>query len=69
LEKRFGDFEGKASQALKRIMAARSIQDPTDRAILFELMALFATKNPHRRETFRLFMEEVLKRVLQVVSR
>jgi Protein of unknown function (DUF4238) len=68
LEKSFGDFEGKASQALRRIIEARSIQDPNDRAVLFELMTLFAIKTPQHREGVRQFQEQIVTRILSLAT-
>src|SRR6266478_391413 len=64
LERSFGEFEGEAGAALKRIIAAQSIQDAGDRACLFELMTLFSIKNPRHREGFRQVQEQVVKHIL-----
>jgi hypothetical protein len=68
LEKSFAVFEGKASDALKRIIEEGSIQDPNDRASLFELMTLFATKTPQHREGVRQFQEQIVNRVLSLAT-
>jgi hypothetical protein len=68
LEKSFGDFEGKASQALKRIISAKSIQDLDDQTCLFELMTLFAIKTPQHREGVRQFHEQIAKRILSLAT-
>ena len=61
-------FEGKASQAFKRVIAAQSIKDADDRACLFELMALFAIKTPRHREGIRQFQEQVAKHILRLAT-
>jgi Protein of unknown function (DUF4238) len=68
LENNLSKFEGDLSPALERIIAARSIQDETDRAYLFNLVGLIAVKNPRRRENFRGFQERVLKMVMDLAT-
>lgn len=50
LENAFSAFETQLDLALKRITAARSIANEKDRALIFELIALMATKNPRLRQ-------------------
>jgi hypothetical protein len=44
LENTFSEFETRLDQALRRTVAARSIADPNDRALVFELIAILAGK-------------------------
>jgi Protein of unknown function (DUF4238) len=68
LEKSFAEFEGEVSQALDRIVAARSIKDDNDRTYLLNLMALLAVKNPRHRENSRYFQEQLWKRLLDLAT-
>jgi hypothetical protein len=68
LERIFAIFEGKASRALKHIISTKSIQNPDDRAHLFNLIALFCVKNPRHRETFRQVMDQGIKLMLSTAS-
>ncbi len=68
LEKSFGVFEGKASQALKNVIELGSIQNAADRACLFELMTLFSIKTPRHREGIRQFQEQVAKHILALAT-
>jgi hypothetical protein len=68
LEKSFASFEGEVSQALSRIIAARSIKDENDRAYLLNLMALLAVKNPTKRDNMRRVQERIWKQVLDVAT-
>jgi hypothetical protein len=68
LETSFSVFEGEASQALDRIIAARSIRDENDRTYLLNLMAMLAVKNPRHRENSRRVQEQLWKRVLDVAT-
>jgi hypothetical protein len=64
LEKAFSEV----SQALDRIIAARSISNEDDRAYLLNLMAILSVKNPRHRESFRHFQERLWKQVLDVAT-
>ena len=64
LENAFSSFEGELAPALERIIAARSLRQEDDRALLLNLMALMAVKNPRHRENFRSFHEQVVKRIM-----
>ncbi len=68
LESAFSQFEGQLDQALRRIVAARSVADENDRALLFNLIASVATKNPRRREQVRAFQDETAKKMMQMVA-
>jgi hypothetical protein len=56
------------SQALDRIIASRSIANENDRALLFNLIALFAVKSPRHREGVRSIHEQMLKRMLKLAT-
>lgn len=68
LENAFSQFEGQLDQALRRIVAARSVADENDRTLLFNLIASIATKNPRRREQVRAFQDETAKKMMQMVT-
>lgn len=68
LENALSGFEAELSQALERIIAARSIKEPDDRAYLFNLMAMMAVKNPRFREEMRRFQEQIAKRILALAA-
>jgi hypothetical protein len=68
LETAFSSFESDLSDALERIIAARSIKDQEDRAYLFNLMAFMAVKNPRHRETFRDFHEQIIKQLMHLMT-
>jgi len=66
IEKNLAIFEGEVGPALERIIAARSIQNGEDLDHLINLAALFATKNPAKRENFRQFEEQVIKKMMKL---
>src|SRR5260370_37307056 len=68
LENAFARFEGELDQALRRIVAARSIKDENDRVPLFNLIAALATKNPRLREEVRGFQDRTAKLVMEVAT-
>jgi hypothetical protein len=68
LENDLSIFEGKLDQALKRIIAARSIRDENDRAILLNFICMLSIKNPGRRESFRGAHEQTAKIIMDMVS-
>lgn len=68
LENAFSRFESELSQALERIIAARSIRDDNDRAYLFNLIGLMATKNPRLRETMRAAQEQTAKIIMDLAT-
>lgn len=68
LEQAFSGFEGELSQALGRIVEARSIRNSNDRALLFNLIALTAVKNPRLRETMRAARERTTKIMMQMAT-
>ena len=68
LENALSGFETEVSQALDRIIAARSIRNDDDRTYLLNLMALIAIKNPRRREGWRSAQEQLWKRVLDLAT-
>jgi Protein of unknown function (DUF4238) len=68
LENAFSDFETKLDQALKRIVAARSIFNDNDRALVFELMAIIAVKNPRLRENFSSVIAHTAKMIMDLAT-
>lgn len=64
IESGLAGFEGQVDQALARICAARAIDDPADRNVLLNLIALLAVRNPGMRENMRQAHEQVLKQVI-----
>ena len=68
LENAFSKFEADLNQALKRIVAARSIKDDNDRALLFNLIGSMATKNPRLRENFRVASEHTAKVIMDLAT-
>jgi Protein of unknown function (DUF4238) len=62
------EFETDLDNALKRIVAARSIQNENDRAILFKYMALLAAKNPQLRENFRVAHQHMVKVIMDLAT-
>lgn len=68
LENSFSGFETELDQALRRIVTARSIEHPDDRAYLFNLIGLTAAKNPRLRKSFGDFHEQILKMVMDVAT-
>jgi hypothetical protein len=65
-ETHLAEFETDLDNALKRIVAARSIQNENDRAILFKYMALLAAKNPQLRENFRVAHQHMVKVIMDL---
>lgn len=61
IESGMSPFEGQVDQALKKICENREFSDDEDRALVFNLMALLAVRNPRGRETRRQFHEDVAK--------
>lgn len=68
LETELGKFEGEVAAALDRMIEAREITNDADRTLLLNLIGLLAVKNPRHRENFRLFQEELIRKVLSLVT-
>jgi hypothetical protein len=68
LENAFSEFETTLDEALKRIVAARSIANDNDRALVFELIALMATKNPCLREKFSDMRAQTAKMIMDLAT-
>jgi Protein of unknown function (DUF4238) len=68
IENAFSDFETKLDAALRRIAAARSIQNKDDRAVLFEFISLLAIKNPQLRKNFSGAHEQTSKIILDLIT-
>lgn len=63
-EKSMSGFETGLADALKRIVAARSLANQEDRAFLLNLVGLTAMRNPRFRETIRSGHEQVARRIM-----
>lgn len=68
LENAFSGFESELDQALRRIVVARSIQEPNDRAYLFNLIGLQATKHPHLRKQMEEFQARIMKQAMRMAT-
>ncbi len=68
LENAFSEFETRLDEALKRIVAARSIANDNDRALVFELITLMATKNPRLRENFSDMRAQTAKMIMDLAT-
>jgi len=68
LENALSEFETALDQALRRIVAARSIADANDRALVFELICSMATKNPRLRRNFSEFQAHAAKVVMELAT-
>lgn len=68
LENSFSDFETKLDNALKRIVAARSIANDDDRALVFELIAIMAVKNPRLRESASNMRAQLAKMIMDLAT-
>src|SRR6266536_5022993 len=58
-EKGMAKFEAEAAPSLERIITAKSIEHADDRSYLFNLIGLFAMRNPRLRERWRDFEERI----------
>jgi hypothetical protein len=61
-------FEGELAPALNRVLQAHNLRNAEDRAILLNFIGLIAIRNPRFRETFRDFNEQVINRVMNLVT-
>ena len=68
VEKSFSDFETVLDPALRRIAAARSIADKKDRALLLELVAILAVKNPRSRKTYGDLHSQLAKMIMDIAT-
>jgi hypothetical protein len=68
LENAFSDFETSVDQALKRIVAARSISNGDDRSLVFQLIAVMAAKNPRLRDIFGKMRAQTAKMVMDLAT-
>ncbi|QOT82219.1 DUF4238 domain-containing protein [Cupriavidus basilensis] len=67
VESGYATFESKLAPALVRLDAQGTLQDEQDRALVLELIALMAVRNPLRREASRRFHEDVTRRMMDLV--
>jgi Protein of unknown function (DUF4238) len=68
-EKSISAFETELADALRRIVAVRSLANEEDRACLLNLVGLTALRNPRLRETMRAGHEQVARLIMdQVLS-
>jgi hypothetical protein len=66
-EKQMSAFENEAAPAIQRIISTRSLRNHDDRAILLNLVGLFALRNPRQREIYRDFQARVAKQIMGLV--
>lgn len=68
VEKGLATLESEISPALERMTAAGRFSSDDDRALILNLAALFAVKNPRQRENRRDFTERVNKGIMRTVT-
>ncbi|GJL86116.1 MAG: hypothetical protein DHS20C02_18910 [Micavibrio sp.] len=68
LENAFSGFEGELDQALRRINAARSLDDFNDKSFLLNLIGIIHVKNPQIRSVFHDFEENIARRVMDLTT-
>jgi hypothetical protein len=66
LEKGFAHFEGDAVAALRRIEQADSFADQDDRALVLNLIALLAGRNPRQRSSISDFMGQISEKIMRM---
>lgn len=67
-ENQMSKFETDLDNALKRIIAARSIRGEDDRDYLLNLIGLMAAKNPNLRESFRIAHQHAAKVIMDMAT-
>lgn len=67
METELSKFEGQAGEAISRTEEAGRFVNSQDRALILELAAMMAVRNPRRRETTRSFVDTVTKIVLDTM--
>jgi hypothetical protein len=68
LENALSGFETELDWALRRIAAAKSIQNENDRAYLFNLIGTQATKHPQLRKIFEDFKAEGIRQIMRAAT-
>ena len=66
LEHAYGTFEDKMAPALRRICAARSLDNTEDAILLLNLVALLATRNPRFRKRYSGFIDAIYRKVAHI---
>lgn len=66
IESSYAEFESKLGPALVRMDDKRDFPDDADRALILELVALLAVRNPGRREAMREFKEQTTRRLMEL---
>jgi hypothetical protein len=66
IESSYAEFERKLAPALVRMDERGDFPDDADRAVILELVALLAVRNPGRREAMRQFKEETTRRLMEL---
>jgi chemotaxis regulatin CheY-phosphate phosphatase CheZ len=67
LEVGFNDFETQVAAAIDRTCERDTFRDEEDRALIFNLIGLMATRNPRLRETMSNFTGRVVKMMMDIV--
>ncbi len=68
IESSYAEFETKLAPALVRMDERGDFPDDADRAVILELVALLAVRNPGRREAMRQFKEETTRRLMELAA-
>jgi hypothetical protein len=66
IESSYAEFEANLAPALVRMDAKGDFPDDADRALILELVALLAVRNPGRRKAMRKFKEETTRRLMEL---
>ncbi|SAK53330.1 hypothetical protein AWB82_01801 [Caballeronia glebae] len=67
IESSYAEFEARVAPALVRTDARGSFTDDADKALILELVAILAVRNPGRREAMRRFQEETHRRMMELL--
>ena len=66
IERGLSGFEGQVAEVLRNLSSARTLDDEMTRALLMNLMALIAVRNPQNREQMAEFQSETMKNMLSL---
>jgi hypothetical protein len=66
LESAFSGFESEVSRALERTIQVGRLDDENDRALILNLIALIAVKNPRVRANAARFRKQIIKTVMNI---
>lgn len=67
-EQAMAEFEGTLAPALDRIIKAGNLKNEDDRAFLLNFIGLISIRNPRFRETFRRFNEDVMGKMMELMT-